>query len=382
MPHGQEARHVAQLITPLADFADASKPGAGPPPVRRETVRMMTKTLRLLIAGFGTVGQGLAQLLADRGDIRVVAIADRCHGNVIAKEPAAGLDLRRVLRLAGERQPLGRAGVGFEGGVPALIEHAGGRCADVLIEVTDSNFDTGRPALDYIDAALDRGLHVATTNKGPLANDFARLAGKAQRRGLMLEMEGTVMSGTPVIRLCRELLAGTALRGIRGIVNGTVNFILTRMQDGGTYESALAEAQALGVAEADPAADVEGWDAAAKAAILANALFDAPLTIHEVSRRGISHLTPEDVSRARNEGKTWKLVASLSRTADGVVARVGPDLLPCDDPLARVGGIRNALEIQTDALGPVMIAGPGAGGVETGFALLSDLMKIQGSALG
>jgi len=341
----------------------------------------MPKTLRLLIAGFGTVGQGLAELLADRGDIRVVGIADRSHGNVIAEEPTTGLDLRHILRLAGDGQPLGRAGVNFDGGVPALIEHPGSRRANVLIEVTDSNFDTGRPALDYINAALDRRLHVATTNKGPLANNFAGLAEKARRRGLMLGMEGTVMSGTPVIRLCRELLAGTPLSKIRGIVNGTVNFILTRMHDGGTYESALAEAQALGVAEADPAADVEGWDAAAKVAILANAVFNAPLTIREVSRRGISHLSQEDVHRARDEGKTWKLVASLSRTADGIVGRVRPEVLPCDDPLARIGGVWNALEIHTDALGAVMIAGPGAGSIETGFALLSDLIRIQESAL-
>lgn len=342
----------------------------------------MPTTLRLLIAGFGTVGQGLAELLAGREDIRVVGISDRCHGNVIAEEPAAGLDLRHVLRLARGGEPLSRAGVGFGGGVPALIERADGGCANVLIEVTDSNFDTGRPALDYINAALDRGLHVATANKGPFAIDYTGLAEKARRRGLRLEMEGTVMSGTPVIGLCRELLAGTIITGIRGIINGTANFILTRMQNGGSYASALAEAQSLRVAEADPTADVEGWDAAAKVAILANAVFGVPLTIHEVARRGISMLSQEDVNRALCEKKVWKLVASLSQAADGVAGCVRPELLAEDDPLARIAGVRNALEIRTDALGTLMIAGPGAGSIETGFALLSDLIKIQRSAPG
>lgn len=340
----------------------------------------MLKTLYLLIAGFGTVGQGLAELLAGREDIRVLGIADRRHGNVFAEEPSAGLDLRHVLGLARQGQPLSRAGVGFEGGVLALINHPGGRSANVLIEVTDSNFDTGRPALDYIGAALERGMHVATTNKGPLANDFAGLTERAARRGLLLELEGTVMSGTPLIKLCRDLLAGTAITQMRGVVNGTVNFILTRMQTGDTYESALAEAQALGIAEADPAGDVEGWDAAAKVAILANVAFNAPLTIHQVSRRGICGLTPDDMGRARSENKVWKLVARLSRTAGGVEGRVAPELLACHDPLARIEGAQNAVEIQTDALGTLMLAGPGAGSTETGFALLSDLIKIQSLA--
>ena len=338
----------------------------------------MRKTLYLLVAGFGTVGQGLAELIAGRDHIRVLGIADRRHGNVFAAEPPAGLDLRHVLRLAREGQPLSRAGVGFAGDVLALIDHPGSRYANVLIEVTDSNFDTGRPALDYISAALKRGMHVATTNKGPLANDFAGLSARAARGGLLLELEGTVMSGTPVVRLCRELLAGTTIRGMRGIVNGTVNFILTRMQAGATYESALAEAQALGFAEADPAGDVDGWDAAAKVAILANVAFNAPLTIREVARRGIRGLTPDDMGRARDERKVWKLIARLSPTAGGVEASVGPELLDWDDPLARIEGVQNALEINTGALGTLMLAGPGAGGVETGFALLSDLLKIQG----
>jgi homoserine dehydrogenase len=338
----------------------------------------MLKPLRLLIAGFGTVGQGLAELLAGRADIRVLGIADRRYGNVLAEEPLVGLDLWHVLQLLRAGQPLSRAGVPFTGDVLALLAEPRSRAANVLIEVTDSNFDTGRPALDYISAALERGLHVATTNKGPLANDFAGLVAQAERRGLLLELEGTVMSGTPVIKLCRELRAGTDIVEVRGIVNGTVNFILTRMQAGGTYASALAEAQALGIAEADPAGDVDGWDAAAKVAILANVAFKAPLTIHQVSRQGIRDLSPADMDRACQEKKVWKLVARLAPTADGVEGHIRPELLDCTDPLARIEGVQNALEIRTTALGTLLLAGPGAGGIETGFALLSDLIKIQG----
>jgi len=338
-----------------------------------------TKSLSIVIVGFGTVGQGLASLLVGREDIRVAAIADTHYGNVVARDPEAGLDLRRVLALVEGDSRIEAAGKEFYGDALALLDSLSPYRADVLVEATPSNFETGRPALDYIRRALELGMHVAAANKGPFACQFDELSRAAAGRRLRLEFEGTVMSGTPVIRICHDLLSATNIRAVRGVLNGTVNHILTEMMKGQSYESALGEAQAAGIAEADPSADVEGFDAAAKAAILANLAFREPLTIRQIERVGIAGLKQADMEEARRAGKVWKQVTSLTRSGGEVRGRVAPELLSPDDPLSRVDGTANILEIQTEALGKVAITGPGAGRIETGFAVLCDLLEIQKS---
>ena len=164
---------------------------------------------------------------------------------------------------------------------------------------------------------------------------------------------------------------------MKGIVNGTTNYILTQMEQGHDYAAALAEAQRLGYAEADPAGDVEGYDAAAKALILANVLMDANLGLHDVDRTGITGVTREMVAEASAAGERWKLLARVRREGDRVRASVAPARLPLGHPLAGVGGVTNALTITTDLLGDVTLIGPGAGGVATGFALLSDILALH-----
>ena len=217
----------------------------------------------------------------------------------------------------------------------------------------------------------------------------AELKALAQRNQAAFEYEGAVMSGTPVIRLAQQSLAGSELLGFEGILNGTSNFVLTRMEGGLGFAEAVAEAQALGYAEADPTADVEGFDPTAdvegfdvrlKVVILANELLGAQLTVSDVSCRGISGLTAADLEQARAEGARWKLIGSAQRLADGSLqASVEPRLLPLAHPLAGISGAINAVSFNTELLGAVTVSGPGAGRIETAFALLSDIIHIHQS---
>jgi homoserine dehydrogenase len=185
------------------------------------------------------------------------------------------------------------------------------------------------------------------------------------------------MSGTPSLRMGLELLAAANVTRIQGIINGTTNYILTQMEGGLTYAAALEQAQSLGYAEADPTGDVEGYDAAGKAVILANLLLGASLTMNDVERCGITGLTSHDIASAKADGQRWKLIAGIERKDSTVTASVAPTRLPINHPLASVSGATNALTFTTDLLGDVTLIGPGAGRMETGYAILCDLLAIH-----
>ncbi|HNS00802.1 MAG TPA: homoserine dehydrogenase, partial [Anaerolineae bacterium] len=198
----------------------------------------------------------------------------------------------------------------------------------------------------------------------------------AAAQGVLFRFEGTVMSGTPAIRLARSALAGSQISQMQGILNGTTNYILTQMEGGQSYADSLAEAQRLGYAEADPTADVEGWDAAGKAVILANVLMGGDLRVADVDRTGISGLSLADVEAARAAGERWKLIARVWQEDNVARASVRPTRLPLSHPLAGVSGAVNACTYTTDLLGDVTLVGPGAGRLETGYAVLGDLLEI------
>jgi homoserine dehydrogenase len=219
---------------------------------------------------------------------------------------------------------------------------------------------------------------VVTTNKGPLALHLRELRELAARKKRLLRFEGAVMSGTPVFSLVEHGFAGNTLREVSGILNGTTNFILSKMEtEDMDYGEALAQAQALGYAETDPTADVEGYDALAKVVILANVLFGADLKPADIRPQGIAGITRDMVRAARAEGTRYKLVGSARRTGTGAAAGAAPRRIPLTDPLAGVMGARNALTFDLDLLGPVTIEGPGAGRIETGQAVLQDLLAIH-----
>lgn len=348
------------------------------------------KTFRLSIIGFGTIGQGMAELLARKKallrhnydlDIRLVSVANARHGFIYRDE---GLDIPTLLELVASGQPLTEYPAAFHwNNTLEGLQVTGG---DVLAEATGTNLRDAEPGISHIRTALTEGMHVITANKGPAALYAQELFALAQQHGVQLRLESTVMAGTPVISTLREGLAGAQVQAIRGILNGTTNYILSAMATGREYADVLAEAQVQGYAEADPSADVEGYDAVAKTLILAALAFGRSLRSEQVVRQGITAITKAQIQQAREQGKRIKLVASLrllpeSATAVSpqevpIEARVEPMALPESDPLARVDGVLNAVSIQTDTLPEVTIIGPGAGRLQTGQGLLADLIAV------
>lgn len=343
------------------------------------------KIVHLSIIGFGTVGQGLAELLArkeallkrDYGlDIRLVSVANARHGFIYRDE---GLDIPTLLNLAANRQPLTEYPAAFHwNNTLEGLQVTGG---DVLAEATGTNLRDAEPGISHIRSALKEGMHVITANKGPAALYAQELFALAREHGVQLRLESTVMAGTPVISTLREGLAGAQVQAIRGILNGTTNYILSAMAAGREYADVLAEAQAQGYAEADPTSDVEGYDAVAKTLILAALVFGHSLRPEQVIRQGITRITKAQMQRAMEQGKRIKLVASLrllpepaTNSEARLEARVEPTELPESDPLARIDGVLNAISIQTDTLPEVTIIGPGAGRLQTGQGLLADLI--------
>lgn len=339
------------------------------------------RSYKLALIGFGNVGQGLATILRDHSkmiadqhgaEFSIVSVNTAGHGNIYNPE---GFD--PGLLLSGYAQTGGLNSVEaphYDWDVPRIIYEGN---ADVIVELTSSDLLSGEPATSYIRAALRNDRHVVTTNKGPIALYYPELSAAAAERGVVLGVEGTVMGGTPLLRVGRELLAAAGVSRIQGILNGTTNYILTRMADGESYKSALEEAQEKGYAEANPTADVDGYDAAVKIVILANLLLGVPLKLENVEREGIRDLSTKEVVRANRVGEVWKLVGWVERTPDMVKACVRPIRLPQNHALASVSGATNAVTFVTKLLGDVTIVGPGAGRVETGYAVLSDLLEIH-----
>jgi homoserine dehydrogenase len=348
------------------------------------------KIIRLSIIGFGTVGQGLAELLARKEhllkqeyglDVRLVSVANARHGFIYRDE---GLDIPTLLELVASRKPLTEypAAYHWNNALQGLKTTGG----DALAEATGTNLRDAEPGISHIRAALTEGMHVVTANKGPAALYAQELFALAREHGVQLRLESTVMAGTPVISTLREGMAGAQVQAIRGILNGTTNYILSAMAAGRDYADVLAEAQAQGYAEADPTADVEGYDAVAKTLILAILAFGRSLRPEQVIRQGITTITKEQMQQARAQGKRIKLVATLRLPQEPsseantqeppLEARVEPTALLESDPLARVDGVLNAITIQTDTLPEVTIIGPGAGRVQTGQGLLADLIAV------
>jgi homoserine dehydrogenase len=336
---------------------------------------------RLAIIGFGNVGQGFAEILRDHGArlleqfgvrFRIVGVSDNLKGSIHDPAGFDPGDLLDAVRLSGNLGGVDAPDRGWDG-----AEMATRSSADVVVELSYTDLETGEPATSHIKAALKSGKHVVTTNKGPVALHYAELAELAKERGLEIGVEGTVMSGTPTVLNGMNLLRAAGIKRVQGILNGTCNYILTQMEQGSTYEDALQGAQDKGYAEADPTGDVEGFDAAGKVVILANLLMGVSLGMDDVDRTGISGLTPADISTARDAGERWKLIGTLEPSDGGVLASVRPERVPLTHPLASVGGATNAVTYSTELLGDVTLVGPGAGRLETGYAVLVDLLEIH-----
>src|SRR6266446_7316405 len=321
------------------------------------------KHVRLALIGFGVVGQGFARLLSAKHDllkqlydldISLVSVANARHGFIYCED---GLDIQTLLELAAT----GRFLTAHPGVTPWEKPLEGLRAiqADVLVETTPTNLRDAEPGISHIRTALSQGMHVVTANKGPAALAAGELLALARLHKVQLRMEATVMAGTPVISSIREGMAGAQVHTIRGILNGTTNYILSAMATGRDYAEVLAEAQAQGYAETDPTADVEGYDALAKTLILSALVFGRSLKPEQVARQGITNITRGQVQRAVEQGQRIKLIASLRLRADddgkggSFDARIEPVALPLSDPLARVDGVMNAISVEADTLSEV-----------------------------
>ena len=342
------------------------------------------KQIRLSLVGFGVVGQGFAELLMTKHDllkqrygvdIALVGVANARHGFVYRQD---GLHIPLLLELAAKKGPL----TDYPGIIhwDSALEGLQASSADILVEVTPTNLRDAEPGMSHMRVALSKGIHVVTANKGPVALAASELISLARQHGVQLRMESTVMAGTPVISTIREGMAGARIFAIRGILNGTTNYILSAMSEGRDYGEGLADAQSKGYAETDPTADVEGYDAVAKTLILAALVFGHTLKPEQVVRKGITAITREQIQSVNDQDKRVKLIASLRLLSNGdrqkkiLEALVEPTVLPLTDPLARVDGVTNALTIHADTLSEVTIMGPGAGSIQTGQGLLADLL--------
>lgn len=337
---------------------------------------------RLAFIGYGTVGQGLSEILLEKKEMleekfdfhwTIVAISDIVKGSVYDEN---GLDMKKIHELVKTGKKLDEYPTGIKG--MDSIETIKKSNANTIVEVTFTDVKTGEPALTHIKTAFNEGKNVVSTNKGPVVKQAIELLKLAESKKVHYGFEGVVLAGTPVLNLAKYTLAGNNVIGFKGILNGTTNYILTRMEEGMSYNDALNKAQDLGYAEADPTGDVEGLDALGKVVILTNIVLGKKISWTDVERKGITEITAEHVEKAKSEGKRWKLIGSAEIQSNGSVkAKVWPEKLPLDDPLTGVGEATNALTFFTDELGPVTIVGPGAGRRETGFSLLIDLLNIN-----
>jgi homoserine dehydrogenase len=332
-------------------------------------------TVDLILIGFGNVGQRFASLLDEQRTTlarqygispRIVGIATRRHGQVFS---ARGLDVAKLNGTAGDT-------LAFLHDALRKSRAAARERRLVVVETTTLDVERGEPAVSYIRAALAANAHVITANKGPVACSYATLRQTAARADRQWLFEGAVMDGVPVFNLVRETLPAVRILGFRGIVNSTTNFILTAMEQGQDFDAALAEMQAKGIAEADASLDIDGWDAAAKTAALANVLLGARLTPAGVDREGITRDAAARAIEATRRGRRLKLVARASRRPRGVTARVSLEELAGDDPLSRIEGQQNAIVLSTDLLGEIAVVQRGGGLTQTAYALLSDLVTI------
>jgi homoserine dehydrogenase len=330
--------------------------------------------LRIILCGFGVVGQNFAKLLLSRSEDlyalhglkpRIVGVFDS-RGSAAS---SAGLDLNRLLEVKKKYGDI-RKYHNKEKNVNGL-EMIKGMDAEVLIETTPSNYKDAEPGMSHIVNAMKNGLHVITVNKGPLALAFPSLIELATYNQVLLKFSGTVGGGTPILDYAKNSLRGERIISFQGILNGTTNYILTNMANGMTFKTALADAKKRGYVEADESLDIDGFDAAAKLVILANWIMGMKVTIKDIKRMGIRDVTTSDIKKAATNNSAVKLIASCNKEL-----LVAPQQISLDDPLC-VNGTLNAITFNSEHSGQQTIIGRGAGGMETASSILRDLLDIR-----
>ena len=343
--------------------------------------KRQTCSLRAVFVGFGNVAQRMAAMLTEERekfpglaglDLQTVGIMTRQRGALV--DPA-GIDLGRALGDFRENGHFAPARMT----VPEALQTLD---YDVLVELsTLSIVEKGEPAVSHVRAALERGNHVVTANKGPAAFAFRELDNLARKNNVRFLFESAVMDGAPVFNLQRNSLCGCRVTGISGILNTTTNFVISRLEQGETMASAIKTAQELGFAEADPTLDIEGWDAAAKIAILANVFMAADITPFQVERRGIGDLSPAALQKAAAEGRRGKLICRAGFVEGKFRASVAPEEITAGHLFAMVSGKGAALRLETDMMGPLWIVQENPGLNDTAAGVLFDLLTVSESRI-
>lgn len=341
----------------------------------------MAQHIGIVMVGFGNVGRALARLMLRKRDLlekqygftfQINGIATGRHG--AAMDPN-GLDVERALALVENGQSLS-----LLTGAPApasMLDFIRACPGDVLFENTPVNVETGRPASDHLRAALDKGMHAITANKGPVVHAYAELKALAAQQGKRFLFESAVMDGAPIFSLFRGPLPSAELRGFKGILNSTTNMILEMMEQGQSFDEAVAYCQKIGIAETDPSGDVDGWDAAIKVAALSTVLMDKPFKPQQVQREGIRGITPAMIAEAKAAGERWKLVCSARLENGKVSGRVALQRVAPTSPLFSISGTSSYVQFETDVLPGLGILESDPGPETTAFGLLADLINAM-----
>ena len=319
----------------------------------------MSKPIRIAIAGLGTVGAGVVKMV-------------QTHGELLARRAGRPLEIVAVsARSKGKDRGVDLSGYAWEDDPVALAKRDD---VDLLVEVMGGE---DGPAKACVEAALERGKHVVTANKAMLALHGQAMAEQAEASGVALRFEAAVAGGIPIVKALTEGLAGNGISRVMGVMNGTCNYILTKMEaTGASYSDVLAEAQALGYAEADPTVDVGGIDAAHKLSLLAATAFGARVSFGKVEIEGIERITLQDINNAADMGYKIKLLGVAQQNTDGLEQRMQPCLVPASSPLGQLEGVNNMVVVEGDFIGQTVYQGPGAGEGPTASAILGDIMDI------
>lgn len=343
----------------------------------------MARRVRVVICGFGRVGRNFARLLHSKAQVASslhgvkleLAGVGELNDSVLSEgaiPPDALADFFEANGSLSQFPESGRPGLE---GIDIIREAVK---PNVLVETTPTNIETGEPALTHIRAALERGMHVVSANKGPFIRNYRDLKSLAETNGAEIKLSAAAAAALPTLDVAQTCLAGTEIQAIEGVLNGTSNFILSRMRTGNDgYDEALAEAQRLGIAETNPTLDVEGYDTANKLALIANVAMGAELLPEQVSRTGITGISAEEVRRAAAEGNTMRLVGRAVKDEGGNVhASVAPEPLPANHPLASVDGSEKGITYTTDTMDRVTVSGGKSDPRGAAAALLKDLLNI------
>ncbi|NWG33406.1 MAG: homoserine dehydrogenase [Chloroflexi bacterium] len=342
----------------------------------------------LCFIGFGNVARALVRLLErKRGLLQsqydatytVTGIATGTHG--FAVDPA-GLDVNKALELVENKRSIS---VLNNDPSPmtdsfAVIRHSS---AHVMFETSPVSHHTGQPAVEHVRAALEAGQYVITANKGTVVHGYRELTALAKAKGRKFLFESTVLGGAPLFSVFRETFPLAELHSFRGLLNATTNLVLSRMEAGESFEQAIKYCQSIGIAETDSSADVDGWDAAIKAAALVTVLMGIPLKPQDVERKGIREITPGMIEQAKGSGKRYKLVCSAERVGDSVNARVAPELVDSSSPLYGMMNSSTGVTFRTDVLPDYSITvtereGMTGGPLETAYGLFADFISLVG----